>query len=158
MIDEVSHAVQSECWQFNTEKDYPFTPDGDGNIVIPDNVLTIDVHNIYNKDPIIRDGRLYDKVDHTYEWDEAIEADVVWFFDFEDLPEVFKQYITIRAANLYAGRAVGSVEAVKYSEREEGNARAACIEYETRQGDYNFLGNSDGWAPVTYMPFNAIRR
>ena len=27
MIDEVSNKVQSEGWVFNTEQDYPFTPD-----------------------------------------------------------------------------------------------------------------------------------
>ena len=41
-------------------------------------------------------------------------------------------------------RAVGSVEAVKYSQQEEAAARAAVIEYETAQGDYNMLQSESG--------------
>ena len=117
ILDEVSHAVQTEGWSFNTESHYQFTPDNAGDIVIPDNVLSLDVVGEAQANPVIRSGRLYDKYNHTYTWAEAISANVVWFFDFEDLPEAFKQYVTIRAANLFAGRAVGSTEAARYSER-----------------------------------------
>lgn len=159
ILDEVSHSVQTEGWSFNTENHYPFTPDNSGNISIPDNVLSLDVVGEAEADPVIRSGRLYDKYNHTYAWDEAIEANVVWFFDFEDLPEVFKQYVTIRAANLFAGRAVGSPEAARYSEREEVNARAACIEHETQQGDYSYLGDTQGRKRyLTYLPINAVYR
>ena len=40
MIDEVSHALQSEGWVFNKEKNYPFTPDNNKFIKIPTNVLS----------------------------------------------------------------------------------------------------------------------
>ena len=42
MLDEVNHALQSEGWVFNTEQDYPFTPDNNKNIEIPANVLSLD--------------------------------------------------------------------------------------------------------------------
>lgn len=159
ILDEVSHSVQTEGWTFNTESHYPFTPDNSGNIAIPDNVLSIDVAGEEQVDPIIRGGRLYDKYNHTYNWDEAIEANVVWSFEFEDLPEVFKMYVTIRAANLFAGRAVGSTEAARYSEREEAAARAACLEHETQQGDFSYLGDANGRKGyLSYLPINAVYR
>ena len=84
---------------------------------------------------------------------------VVWYFEFEDIPEVFKQYITIRAANLFANRAVGYNEVVKYSEKEELAARAAVMEYETQQGDYNIFNDSAGGREFqTYLPYKAISR
>jgi len=159
ILEEVSHAMQSEGWSFNSEGHYPFTPDNDGNIAIPDNVLSLDLVGTAEANPSIRGGRLYDKHNHTYTWDEAIEVDVVWYFDYDDLPEVFKQYVAIRAANLFAGRAVGSVEAARYSEREEAAARASCIEYETQQGDYSYLGDANGRKHyLTYLPINAVYR
>lgn len=159
IIDEVSHSLQSEGWVFNTEQDYPFTPDNNKNILIPDNILSLDVAPWADYEPIIRSGKLYDKRNHTYEFTEKLYAQVVWYFEFEDIPEVFKQYITVRAANLFAGRAVGSTEVVKYSEREEILARTACMEYETKQGDYNMLNDVAGVNEYkSYLPFNTINR
>lgn len=159
ILDEVTAALQSEGWTFNTEHEYPFTPDTSKHISIPDNVLALDLPESDERLPIIRGGKLYDKASHTFEWDGTVYANVTWLFDFEDLPEVFKQYAAIRGANLFAGRAVGSVEVVKYSEREEAAARAACIEYETQQGDYNMLGNAFGNKHYSsYLPINVITR
>jgi hypothetical protein len=165
MINEVSHSLQSEGWVFNTEQDYPFTPDVNKFIEIPSNVLSLDSPEWSSIEPIIRkqsgtsNSKLYDKRDHTYEFDTIQYLKVIWYFDFEDLPEVFKQYITIRAANLFANRAVGSNEVVKYSEKEEEIARAAMLEYETQQGDYNIFNDSAGGREFqTYLPYNAIKR
>ena len=110
-------------------------------------------------EPVIRNGKLYDKRHHTYEFTEKLYAKVVWYFDFEELPEVFKQYIVVRAANLFAGRAVGSLEVVKYSEREEARALAAVFEYETQQGDYNMLNDRAGGNELqSYIPYNVMNR
>ena len=42
------------------------------------------------------------------------------------MPEAFREYATIRAANVFAGRSVGSQEAVAFGQREEVLARATC--------------------------------
>ena len=47
---------------------------------------------------------------------------------------------------------------VKYSEREEAAARAAMLEYETQQGDYNMLSAPDGRNVQGYLPINTIYR
>ena len=158
IIDEVSNTIQSEGWTFNTERRYPFAKDTAGKIAIPSNVLAFDCDGTSEYDLIQRGGFLYDKAGHTDIFTENMELDVIWLFDFEDLPEPVKQYITIRSANLFAGRAVGSAEAVRYSEREEAAARAAVIEYETAQGDYNMLQSQSGRNLYTYRPFDAVYR
>ena len=62
-------------------------------------------------------------------------------------------------SNTDANRAVGSNEVVKYSEKEEEIARAAVMEYETQQGDYNIFNDSAGGREFqTYLPYNAIKR
>jgi len=157
-IDEVSNSIQSEGWTFNTEREYPFTPDSDGRIAIPDNVLQLDAAYLSRDETVIRQGYLYNKRAHTYKYTQQVYLDVTWLFDFDDLPSAFKQYVTMRAANLFAGRSVGSQEAVRFGEREEAQARAAMMEYETQQGDYNMLGTLDNQNYPTYRPANVLVR
>ena len=158
VIDEVTNSLQAEGWTFNTERGYPFTPDGNGHIVIPENVLQLDAGYFSKNDTVQRQGKLYNKRTHSYKFDEKQELDVVWLIEFDDMPDAFKNYVAMRAANLYAGRAVGSAEAVKFGEREEFAARAAMLEYETQQGDYSMLGAADNSNFRTYRPSSALIR
>ena len=158
-ISEVSNSVQSEGWVFNTERDYPFSPDVITNeIPIPDNVLQLDTDPLSTEELVIRGGKLYDKRTHSFTFTEQQALDVIWLVEFNDMPPAFQQYVTMRAANLFAGRSVGSTEAVKFGEREEAQARAAAMQYETSQGDYNMLGTVDNRNTRTYRPsFATIR-
>ena len=159
ILDEVSLSTQSEGWVFNTEQDYPFTPNNSKEILVPSNVIALDFVSFGDKNTVLRGGKLYDKRNHTYEFDDIVYGKVTWVFDFVDLPEVFKNYIAMRAANVFANRSVGSNEIVKYSKEEEQIARAAVMEYETQQGDYNMLNDRAGGTEFhTYLPFNAIKR
>jgi hypothetical protein len=90
ILDSVSREVQGEGWHFNTEINYPFTPDVNGHITVPSNVLQLSdnkTSNLQKYQTVLRDGKLYDKVYHTYVFDdsEPVLCDVVWFIDFEDL-------------------------------------------------------------------------
>ena len=160
ILDEVTSAIQSEGWIFNTEYSYPFTPDINGEIVIPTDVLSLDSKPTADNFLVQRRGKLYDKANHTYQFEGKQELDVVWLVDFMDMPEAFREYSTIRAANVFAGRSVGSQEAVAFGQREEVMARATCIEYDTQQGDYNMVAqNKDGYTTYqTYRPSYASMR
>ena len=158
ILDEVSVSVQSEGWVFNTERDYPFAINNEGKIAVPSNILALDIDGTSKFDLVQRGGFLYDKADHTDVFADNVELDVIWCFEFEDLPEAVKQYITVRSANLFAGRAVGSQEAVRFGQQEEAAARAAVLEYETQQGDYNMLQSESGRNLRTYLPFDAVYR
>ena len=159
MVDEVAEAVQSEGWVFNYEMGYPFLPDVNNEILIAENIIRIDETDPYtDRELVIRSGKLYYKKAHSFKFTEKLYLDVTWLLEFEDLPQPVKQYIAIRTANLYAGRAVGSQEAVKFGEREEAAARATVLQYETEQGDYSFLGTEGNRKIPTYRPFNVIQR
>lgn len=161
ILDEITSAIQSEGWIFNSEYQYPFTPDSLGQITIPDNVLSLD-SSLYNNgggNLVIRNNKLYDKGTHSFAFSGIQYLDVVWLFDFVEMPEAFREYATIRAANVFAGRSVGSQEAVAFGQREEVLARATAIEYDTQQGDYNMLQNQDGFINYpTYRPSSAAMR
>ena len=159
VLDEISNTVQSEGWVFNTEYSYPFTPDSNQEIVVPENVISLDVPALSSVFVQIRQNKLYNRTDHTYKFTEPQKLDVVWLFDFTDLPEAFKNYVIVRAANVYAGRSVGSAEAVRFGQQEEVLSRSSAIEYDTQQGDYNVFGDSQGLNRyLSYRPNSTVYR
>ena len=160
---EVSREVQSEGWTFNKEAHYEMTPNTDNEIVIPSNMLQIDLtHNasIGDKNTVRRNGKLYDKQNHTYEWtDGAVECDIVWFFDWVDLPRPIQDFITARASTITSSRIVGDQAQYQMLQQKEGYMRAMALEYETSQGDYSFFGQPDGANPyISYQPYKALSR
>jgi hypothetical protein len=164
ILDSVNREIQGEGWHFNTEINYPFMPDINGEILIPQNVLSISdnkTSNVQKYQTVLRSGKLYDKVNHTYTFPTGspIKCDVVWLFDFEDLPQVFKDYVTQRAARVFAGRALGSTEMVNFNAQDEGILRANCLAYDTNTSEVNIFGLETGQNfYVSYTPFRTIAR
>ena len=161
---QVSREVQSEGWTFNREEHYEITPNTDDEILIPNNILQLDLtRNGYshNKDVIRRSGKLYDKHNHTYKWkDGSVECDIVWFFDWVDLPGPFQDYITARAAAIVSSRIVGDGNQYQMLQQQEAFQRSVMLEYECNQGDHTFFGTSQNY-PDTYQgyqPYQALRR
>ena len=159
---EVSREVQSEGWTFNKEAHYEMTPNTDDEIIIPTNVLQIDLtqSNAGDKKVIRRNGKLYDKQNHTDKWtDGAVECDILWLFDWVDLPRPIQDYITARASTITSSRIVGDQTQYQILQQKEAYMRAMALEYETNQGDYSFFGEPDGAHPyVGYQPYHALKR
>jgi len=112
-------------------------------------------------DAVRRSGKLYDRQNHTFEWEYSpIECDVIWEFDFIDLPEPIRNYITARAAKIVSGRIVGDDDQYARLEREEGQSRAIALEYETQQGQFTMFGHPQGQQNYyqSYQPFHALQR
>lgn len=146
ILAEVSRNVQVIGWHFNTDKDYPLSPDVDGYIAIPSNMIQVDLNEQLYKgryDSIVRAGKLYDRLEHTNVWTETVKANVTWLFDFEELPEVAKQYITIRAARVFAARQITSVEVEQFTEKDEYKALVNLQDAEGEDGDYNIFNNDE---------------
>ena len=63
----VSREVQAEGWTFNTEEFYKLSPDSNGEIVIANNILQIDLHDEKDNqyEALRRNGKLYEKINHT---------------------------------------------------------------------------------------------
>jgi hypothetical protein len=164
VLEAVNTEIQGEGWHFNTEVQYPLTADVNGNIFVPTNVLQISDNKFANNQKyqtVLRDGKLYDKVNHTYTFPagSTIKCDIVWKFDFEDLPQVFKNYITQRATRVLAGRILGSQEMVSFNANDEGVLRANCIAYDTNTSEANIFGLETGQNfYISYTPFRAIAR
>ena len=162
-LREINKQVQAEGWVFNTERHYELTPDSvTKEIVYPFNMLQIDTNVETHKDRydvVRRDGKLYDRLKHTYTFTSNIKADVVWLFDFTDVPPAIQAYITARSARMCAVKMVGDRELQALLQEQEIMTRAAALEYECNQGDYSMFGFSDGHNYYnSYQPFQALMR
>ncbi len=159
---QVSREVQAEGWTFNKEYHYPFTPNTDNEIVIPTNVLQIDMAengDYKHMDVIRRNGKLYDKEEHTSVFTEKIECDVVWLFDWVDLPRPIQDYITSRAASITVSKIVGDQNLYQMMQQKEAYARALALEYECNQGQFTFFGHPQGGNYYnSYKPYRALQR
>jgi len=156
--------VQNEGWHFNTERHVEYTPDAVTNkIAIGSNVLKLDVSEGWIRreyDVVNRNGYLYDKFDHTNDWSDVttIDLDVVYLYEFENIPSVFQRYITYRASRMAATQLVANSELVKLLATQEAMARAACLEYECNQGNHSMFGFEDDTVYQTYQPHRNLRR
>lgn len=139
-ITAVLKEVQLEGWHFNVEDDYPLTPDMDGYITLPENVFNIDLsHKYTDYDVVIRNGKLYNKKEHTFVFTEPLEASLTFVFPFEDIPESLRNYIIIRAARRFQEQVVGSETLYKFNSRDEAYARATFVSENCRNEDLNYL-------------------
>ena len=161
---QVSREVQSEGWTFNREYHYTdITPDVNKEILIPNNIIQIklseDSQNT-SHDGIRRSGKLYDRQNHTYQWDYSPEFDIIWYFDWIDLPDPIQTYITARAATLVSGKIVGDDDQYARLQQQEALARSSAMEYETSQGQFTMFGHPQGQQNYyqSYQPFHALQR
>lgn len=162
-LREVNRQVQAEGWIFNTERDYELIPDqATGHIEYPFNMLQIDTNQKQHRsdyDVVRRGTKLYDRLNHTFVFTQNIKADIVWYFDFTDIPPAIQAYITARAARMCATKMIGDRELSALLQEQEFQTRAAAIEYECNQGDYSMFGFQDGKDYYnSYQPFQALMR
>ena len=103
---------------------------------------------------------MYDKQNHTYKFtDGSVECDVTWFFDWVDLPQPIKDYITARAAGITSTRIIGDSTQYKMLQQKESYMRAMAVEYECNQGDYTFFGTTSNNSKYnSYKPHTALIR
>jgi hypothetical protein len=162
ILTEVNKDVQNEGWHFNTEYHIKLSPeDTTGYITLPNNTLQYDIHDgLTDKtvDVVVRNGRLYDLVQHTDVFTNDIYVDAVTLYPFADLPNPFQRYITYRSAVRAATQLVSNPVLGQALVVDENKARATCVEYECKQGDHSFLGHPHEGRYKSFRPYNALRR
>lgn len=136
VLNEVNREVQAQGWHFNTEQQVSLVRDGSNHINIPADTARIDVRE---HDVVIRNGKLFNLTDRTYEFTATVKADIIYFQDFNDLPEAAKKYITTRAARIYADRMINSETVNKMVSRDEQKALIDLKEFEADTGDFNMM-------------------
>lgn len=141
-IDAVSKELQERGWHFNTEEALPMTPDFEGNIRLPDNVLRVDPVDTASQ--VIQRGlRLYDKAQHSFRFSAPAVVTLVVELSWDELPEAARQFIKLRAKRLYQNDLMGDSTLHQIQTPEEKDAWARLCQMDSESEDYNLFDNYD---------------
>ena len=161
LLRDANVDTQAERWHFNTEKHVKFAIEANGKIAIGNDILSMDLHDNQARrthDLVRRNGFIYDKQDHTDVFTADLDLDVVRLYNFEDLPIVFRRYITYRASRVAATKLVANPQLVKLLAQQEALSRSSLMEYECNQADHSMFGFEEDTAYQTYQPWRNLRR
>jgi hypothetical protein len=145
ILRQVSKEIQAEGWHFNTDYDYPLSVDAvTFKISYPTTACHVDAMDDSGYDVVKRGDYLYDRANRTLLFSDitTLNCVIVWMFDFTDLPQSFRVWITLRAARRFAENMMGDEASVKYTERDELEARMKAKADDLRRADLNMLSNS----------------
>lgn len=146
VLDNVSRDVQSAGWHFNTEIRYTLNRNVVNEINLPANVIKVDKTTLlrdYELDVVERGRKLYDRIGNKYTFDKDIEVNMVVLLSFDELPEVARRYITLRAARTYQQRILGNDTLSQMLAMDEQQAFLSLREAEAEVSDYNIFDNYD---------------
>ncbi len=151
-LAEITREVQSAGFHFNTFYDYTLSLDVDSKIPLADNIMRVDLDtNKYSPSTynVVKQGSfLYNKKDNTFTFDKALDAIVIIYLNFTDLPESARRYITIRAGRIFQDRVVGGSDAHGFSIRDEAGALAVLRQEEGITGDHSIFDNNDTFSII----------
>lgn len=148
-LDEISREIQTKGWHFNTEDNYPLPLDTSNEIPLSGNILKVSVQGSSGIEVTQRGTSLYDKTNHRYTFEASQTGTVVLCLSWEELPQVARHYIMVRASRIYQARFLGSDTQFRFSAEEEEAAKGSLVEAEGETGSYNFLTGSSSVYSIT---------
>ena len=137
MLERVSRDIQRKGWDFNTET-VVMHPSKTTKRILWDNTL-LSYKATDGKTYVKRGDYLYNITDSTYEFDNSVELKVIRAVDFDDLPDVFRNYIAAKAAYSFQQRYMGDNNASQDLMMEVQELYADIVDYEIHMGNYNML-------------------
>lgn len=157
ILHECSKEIQCEGFQWNTEDNFPLSPDVHGYILVPPSVVRIHFREPTDREITIRGNRLYDRINHTYSFAQGVKllCTVTLCLPFEQLPEAARRYTVLKSLRVFQERVVGSSQLSQFHQGDEARARALMLSEERRQDRPNLL---KGTLPPTgtWQPYTAL--
>jgi hypothetical protein len=149
IVDETTASVQSEGWDWNTEK-HTLSPNTDGFILLPENTIRVDtIEEDAGTDVIQRGLKLFDRKTSSYSFTKPLRLELIVILPFEEVPFSAKQFIAIRAARIFQQRSLGSDTLYKYDAADEQRAWAVLVQEEADTLDANVL--RDNWSTASIV-------
>lgn len=133
----ISREVQSKGWWFNVDDAHTFTLNAENRVQLANPILSIRPQGRGAARLAPRNGFLYNVSAATDEFDPEAppSARVVWFMEFEFLPETVRRYIAVRAARIFQTSVLGSETQDHFSESHERDTFALMM---SEQDDFDF--------------------
>ena len=149
ILNTIDREVQSMGWHFNTELNKSFAQDTLGQILLPADILRADATLKANAPNLVQRGlKMYDRTNHTFVIGTAAALDVVVQLLFDDLPEVAKRYIVLRATRIFQDRVVGSNTLHDFQQRDEAEALVQLKDFDKAADDHNIFDNYDTFSII----------
>jgi hypothetical protein len=159
-LNEALRDVETVGYSWNTDYNFPLTPDANGRIAVPYGALDVTSRDV-NVGVVVRrltdstqtpplDGLyLYDAIAHSfvfdatkYNTDTPLLVDVIWGFAFNDLPQAARTYIATAAARRFQAQKVNSTILDKFGAEDEERAFILLERYERRSRNTNSFQSS----------------
>lgn len=138
-----SRRLQSNGWWFNTNYSLRLSPDTNGYINLPSNCLKVDATDDDRYEPIVMRGeRLFNLKTNSYVFDKALSVDMVVGLEWEELPQIVRDYIVASAGLEFVDTEIGSEVRHAFTEKRRNEAFIVMRSTETENGDYNMMRDS----------------
>lgn len=145
---ETARDVQTVGWSWNTDYGFSLTPDAlTAAIYLPVGTLDIDATDatkniVVRQHPTADVPALYDVDNQTFSFTEPVEVDIIWGFEFNDLPQSARSYIATAAARRFQAQIVNSPVLDHFNAEDENRAFLLLQRYERRSRDTNSFRKS----------------
>lgn len=142
-LDNALRDVLMRGWSFNSDREYPLTPDGNGRIDVPAAASSIDPTFGENYTMRWDTGgtpalRLYHNDKRTFtDFTQNVKVNVIWLFDFEEIPQHARGYVAMKAGREFQTTIVGSNILYSFTKEMEQDAFSSFRRIEKRNKDYN---------------------
>lgn len=140
LLRQTLRATQQRGWHFNTEKSWPLTPDNQGRIFVPPNLLK---YEFEDRNLTVRGAKLYDLEKHTYTFTEPVtmtEATVL--LPFDECPEALRRFAYISAGRRFQDSYQGGEVLHQFQANDERAAWSSLWDYEASVQKFNTLTSS----------------
>lgn len=137
ILQSVSQEIQSRGWDFNTEDSVALVPDTQtGFVPCPNNYLRF-TSSGYKL--IRRSGYFFDIASQTNVFPQGLTVSLVRLLDFQELPQIFRKYITVRACRVFQMRYLTSTDIDTHLQLQESSAYSDIVDYDLTSGEYNIF-------------------
>jgi len=149
ILNTVDREVQSMGWHFNTDLNKSFAQTPAGEILLPADILRADATLKANAPNLVQRGlKMYDRTNHTFIVGTDVALDVVVQLNFDDLPEVAKRYVVLRATRVFQDRVVGSDTLHGFQKEDENMALMELKDFDKAADDHNIFDNYDTFSII----------
>lgn len=134
--------VQAVGWSWNTDRNYTLSPDTRGYIAVPSGALDVDAEDktisiVVRRNPVTGAMSLWDGDNKTFVFSSAVDVQIIWGYNYNDLPQTARTYIGTLAARRFQGQVVSSPILDRVNQAEVDSAWLLLMRGERKTRDTN---------------------
>lgn len=143
MVRNTTREIQTHGFYWNSELNFTISPNAESKLQLPANTLKVDTTgDDITKDLVARGRFLYDRVNHTYTFTDAVTVELIVALTFDEMPEAARRYVTVRSSRIYQERVMATPTLSSFNTTDEDFARAQLLAENISVEDNNMLTDS----------------